>query len=839
MAGPWQPPPDSNNMLVEVSSSYVPFALNLQDKSAISKSPGANEAPISRESVLQRLSEALSRRSLAKIDLSQRGLQSSDARLVRLALSQNANLTVLKLGYNNLGDFGVATIATGIAAHSSLILLDLGFNNFGDEGAKALSAAMRHAAKTNSGGTVRTLYLAGNSIGEDGALAIADFIRQGSRLRKLYLTGNRIRSGGVRAIAEAILEDESRRLGEPQPEDDDNEYLYEPTDEKKLSSACTKFDGMQELFLGGCGPSTIGCQAVARLLGGTQCLRVLSLPDCLLGDDDVSLIAANMKINSDRLPLESIQLSFNNITHKGIELLMNALSGSNTLKELKLDNNQMGDSGAHHLASMLSTMKSLVVLDVGFNRIRDNGLMVLMNAVAECDHVQSLSVSGNQVDQESARAVGYALAYSRSLQAINLVRCNINSDGQRHITAGAASNSVSQLRSLTGFDMGPCLVNLGFPEAMGDWTNEQVMNFIRLMYEHHNKEGSDDVDSGSNWKRPTTPVEPAIVVDLAATTYGNLIANGVDVGRRKQRDDGLPFESPLAGEAIIESSVPNFAPSSPRSETEGDADIHGSHHERLSLRQSQSFVVAPQLNKLGVDQEVETPDSVRKQRIVEWLCVNSRHLNELAQLPFSSHELWKLHQHYFTPVVNETGGSVLPSGNLVISSVPEVSGAHRFPGSASSSVASHTIPVSDTALTGSQTPTMLKRKVSYRFLSDSLVAAPISAPKLESRSMFSHRERSVARIIEDGPTGHSLPPKTKKARRNRTRISFVPRIKAKLDSYLDMCHEKALVTMRQLYFVEQAILEGKVHDLEPSTSPRTHLSGLLASEAEMIIVDMI
>ena len=96
---------------------------------------------------------------------------------------------------------------------------------------------------------------------------------------------------------------------------------------------------------------------------------------------------------------------------------------------------------------------------------------------------------------------------------------------------------------------------------------------------------------------------------------------------------------------------------------------------------------------------------------------------------------------------------------------------------------------------------------------------------------------SVAKMIQEGPSGHSLPPKSKKARRNRTRISFLPRIKAKLDSYLDVCHEKALITMRQLYYVEQAILSGRVNPLEEGT-PRTHLSGALASDAETIVVDM-
>ena len=130
----------------------------------------------------------------------------------------------------------------------------------------------------------------------------------------------------------------------------------------------------------------------------------------------------------------------------------------------------------------------------------------------------------------------------------------------------------------------------------------------------------------------------------------------------------------------------------------------------------------------------------------------------------------------------------------------------------------------------------MKRKVSYRFLGDAAVpSVQATDTKIENGS----HSASVARIIEQGHTGHSLPPKTKRARRNRTRISFVPRIKAKLDSYLDVCHEKALITMRQLYFVEKALLDGKVNPQEDRGGIHSHLSGVLATEAERIVVDMI
>jgi Ran GTPase-activating protein (RanGAP) involved in mRNA processing and transport len=375
-----------------------------------------------------------------------------------MALSQNANLTVLKLGYNNLRDHGIATLSMGIATHKSLVLLDLGFNNFGDLGTKALATALM-ASNNNH---LRTLYLAGNLIGEEGALALADFLRQGCcRLRKLYMTGNRLGADGVKAITEAILEDEMRRgeeldIGDALVVDAEN-----PANDGALkvsstttTTTITPFQGMQELFFGGTGMGTLGCQAVSRLLEKTSCLRVISLPNCDIGDEEVAMLASSIKANKGRLPVQSIQLSFNNMTHKGLESLTNALWGSTTLRELKLDNNEIGDRGAHQVAAILPALKALEVLDVGFNMIKASGLNVLMKAVAESHQLLSLSVSGNPIENTAAKAVAYALAYNHSLESLFLVHCSINHEGQRHISAGVVSNNRTNLRKLTGFDMG-------------------------------------------------------------------------------------------------------------------------------------------------------------------------------------------------------------------------------------------------------------------------------------------------------------------------------------------------------------------------------------------------
>jgi hypothetical protein len=427
------------------------------------------------------------------------------------------------------------------------------------------------------------------------------------------------------------------------------------------------------------------------------------------------------------------------------------------------------------------------------------------------------------------------------------------------------------------------IVTLGFPEVIQHWTNGQVLNFIHLMWGKPNGEeveadldrefdplnffsGSTEEKNLQSASRPA-PLEASVVVEVAKKAYESLVANGVDVfSRRSKNDLDHSFDSPLAGDAIMIESLAQGNSQTNQYLVEHSFSKNmiddGTMKKQMPTKQTRSFVAPPESRAGSKKQDL--PDPARKQRIVEWLCSNIQHLNELAQFPFESRELWRLHQHYFTPVVNESGGEAAHCGassdSRIVSSVPDVSrgnptGSLVIP-STESSEGHFSVPISDPIFPGSPNAPnslpILKRKVSYRVLGDAMLSSHGKLePRLESnnhndsvgksepRLETNHHNGSVAKMIEGGHTGHSLPPKTKRARRNRTRISFLPRIKEKLDSYLDVCHEKALITMRQLYFVEQAILNGKVNPLEPSSLQRIHLGGILASEAEMIIVDMI
>lgn len=388
-----------------------------------------------------------------QIDLSQRGLVPSDARLVRMALFQNQNLAILKLGYNNLGDEGVITLASGIAAHKALTSLDLGFNNVGDEGCRALAAALQSSSCAS--GTLHTLYLAGNAFGEEGAKAIADVIGRGCSIERLHLTGNRIGPEGVQAVTDAIMGGEQAAASADEMTNDASSSSMD-TEMHPALDALTLYlpSGLQELYLGGTGMGPTGCAAVARMLETSKTIRVLSLANCDIGDAELELLATSIKKNRDNLPLSALHLSFNKITCKGLDCLVNAIWDSHTLRELLLDNNNLGDRGAEQVAAILPHLKTLEGLDIGFNSIKSNGMRKLMRVVAEQHHLVSLSVSGNAIDTAAAKLVAYALAYNRSLKSISLVHCSIEHEGQRHIAAGIVSNRGIALRKLTGFDLG-------------------------------------------------------------------------------------------------------------------------------------------------------------------------------------------------------------------------------------------------------------------------------------------------------------------------------------------------------------------------------------------------
>ena len=209
---------------------------------------------------------------------------------------------------------------------------------------------------------------------------------------------------------------------------------------------------MEELHLGSASITSDGFVAVPAMLLSNTALKSLCVSNNNLDDRDMLLLSQALTQNK-LVPLESLFLSFNEITCQGVECLMNAVWGSTTLRNLKLDNNNIQDRGAQLCAVVLTSI-ALETMDLSFNKVTTTGIKALMKNLSESTSLRTLGLSGIPIDQNASKAVSYALAYNESLEALYLDNCSTGYASQRHIVAGAVSNRKSALRVVTGFSIG-------------------------------------------------------------------------------------------------------------------------------------------------------------------------------------------------------------------------------------------------------------------------------------------------------------------------------------------------------------------------------------------------
>ena len=386
------------------------------------------------------------------------------------------------------------------------------------------------------------------------------------------------------------------------------------------------------------------------------------------------------------------------------------------------------------------------------------------------------------------------------------------------------------------------------PEALEQWTNEQVLSFIQVMWKQVRDEQEEkltDVDAddplnllptanGNENPRLATksgPVDARTVVAVAKKAFEALGPDGEEnLSKTSSKTKLTSFESPLAGDVIVVESdgaaVPLDHP---------DSSCYG-YENSNAMEGSQPPIPGELLVPKQISKMPTLDLSTRKKKIMEWLCNNMYHLNELSNLPFNDGELWRLHQHFVSPTIQVTNLHCNGDSNTLDESVDELNSIMSSSANPCSSILSEPCAPqqsSEFSATPASEPvignlSMLKRKVSYRHLHEAvMIQNPVS----------SRPDLAVTKLIED-MNGHSMQPKSKRARRNHSRISIVPRIKKKLDSFLVSDHHRALGLMRQLAYVEKSLLNGSIYPVEEDLVTATHLIGSLASDAEMILVDM-
>ena len=120
--------------------------------------------------------------------------------MAEIAAAVRAGLRTLELVGYRIGDDGAQALAEALREKAKLSTLVLNRSSIGEAGAQVLAGALRENA------TLTTMNLGANSIGDAGAQALAGALRVNTTLTKLDLGGDGIGDSGAEALAGALRE---------------------------------------------------------------------------------------------------------------------------------------------------------------------------------------------------------------------------------------------------------------------------------------------------------------------------------------------------------------------------------------------------------------------------------------------------------------------------------------------------------------------------------------------------------------------------------------------------------------------------------------------------------
>ena len=213
--------------------------------------------------------------------------------------------------------------------------LDLRSNTIGVEGAKAIAAAVA------ASGSLTHLDLCGNKIGVEGAKALAAAVAASGSLTHLDTRNNNIFGQAAEQLAKAVLESKSMlTFGEvPMQQLRANELTGLNLNDKSL------------------GPTEV--HVLSSLVAASGSLTYLGLEDNQIGVEGAKAIAAGVLAASGSLT--HINLFGNQIGDEGAKAIAAAVAASGSLAHLDLEENEIGVEGAKAIAAAVAASGSLAL----------------------------------------------------------------------------------------------------------------------------------------------------------------------------------------------------------------------------------------------------------------------------------------------------------------------------------------------------------------------------------------------------------------------------------------------------------------------------------------------
>ncbi|QKF94529.1 leucine-rich repeat protein [Fadolivirus algeromassiliense] len=269
----------------------------------------------------------------------------------------------------------------------------LGNNIIGINGANAISEFLLNEHKPQ----IKTWYIAGNEIDEEGSKLIARALKNDTVCESLWLKRNPIKPLGAKYLGEMLEVNKTIKILDL----DNTGILDEGT--KYLMESLKKNTTLKHLYLDANGLTFTGAQYIAQYFDHMVATNQKGITSLWIGinrmDDEGAVVIANSLKNYKHL--KRLCFNSNRLSEKGTKALCDALvdhenlilfdlgiyKSTSDLGELP---NNMGDLGAEIIADFIKKNKSVKILSVLHNDISEHGIEVLANALKENDSIDWL-----------------------------------------------------------------------------------------------------------------------------------------------------------------------------------------------------------------------------------------------------------------------------------------------------------------------------------------------------------------------------------------------------------------------------------------------------------------
>lgn len=271
---------------------------------------------------------------------------------------------------------------------------------------------------------IKSISLANNNIGNEGAIELASFVESNHLLRKLDLRSNAIGANGMIALADAFQSSYIHELDLSSCAGFALNTIGEKGHEALGRFLSSETCHLQVLKMNGVG--TNGLSFLAKGLRKNTSLSLLDLRANQIKDEDLSAICDGVSKSHVR----KLQLSRNPMSLRGVESMARLICNARHLEVLQaskcIENMGIAIHFAEYLNSKMKTTlhTNITHLNLSHNSFHDQAVQLLSPSLLQlhgpCGRLMSLSLSDGFITDVGAAHIMRSLKHNISLTSLNL-----------------------------------------------------------------------------------------------------------------------------------------------------------------------------------------------------------------------------------------------------------------------------------------------------------------------------------------------------------------------------------------------------------------------------------